>query len=167
VKEIDWVTPTGHTVFCDDIRQEANGKRLFVGVYGTTMFVRVSEFPVILPTLAFHVTYVDEPGVELPPLTLKIYFPGDEEETPSFISEFPEGFPPPEQRAAVHALQQETDENLKFAMAMPIVLNMVELTEPGSIRVRMQRGDELVRLGRLHVVAAPVPPETEAEAKPE
>lgn len=46
------------TIFCDDVRHEIGGKMTYVGVYGTTMYVR--EFPINLPQL-FIVANVNVP----------------------------------------------------------------------------------------------------------
>lgn len=46
------------TIFCDDVRHEVGGKMTYVGVYGTTMYVR--EFPLNLPQL-FVVASVSVP----------------------------------------------------------------------------------------------------------
>ena len=32
-----------HTLYCDDIRQETNGKAIYVGVYGNAMNITVDE----------------------------------------------------------------------------------------------------------------------------
>ena len=45
-------TPTGSTIFCDDIRYEINGKVTLVGVYAADM-VLPNDFPVTLPKICF------------------------------------------------------------------------------------------------------------------
>ena len=40
-----------HSVVCDDVRQENNGKFIFIGVYTPDM--TVPQIPVVLPTITF------------------------------------------------------------------------------------------------------------------
>ena len=162
MKELDAQVPSGWTTFCDDIRFENNGKRLFIGVYSGTMFVS-APFPITLPSLAFNVAYIDESGVELPPLSLKIFFPGDEEDSPSIVSEFPQGFHSEKQRASVDRPFEQPGDQLLMIMNIPLVVYGVEIKQPGAIKVRMHRGDEIIKMGRLNVMHHPeyVPPAPE------
>lgn len=50
--------PFAHALFCDDVRQEVNGKVTYVGVYGPDMLV--TRFPVTLPKLCVA-TFVSVP----------------------------------------------------------------------------------------------------------
>jgi len=43
------MTRSAHAIFCDDIRQEVNGKYTLTGVYGETLLA--SGFPLVLPKL--------------------------------------------------------------------------------------------------------------------
>lgn len=45
IRLIDWM-------ICDDIRQEANGKRMFIGVYDE--IITVAVIPVMIPQLIFY-----------------------------------------------------------------------------------------------------------------
>lgn len=47
-------TPYGLTIFCDDIRQEINGKLTLVGCYGPELRI-FGTYPVVLPILAAQV----------------------------------------------------------------------------------------------------------------
>lgn len=54
------------TIFCDDVRTEASGKRIYIGVYGSHLLV--DEFPARLQQLCIVVTAVtpvDEPFEKL------------------------------------------------------------------------------------------------------
>ena len=46
--------PYGLTIFCDDIRQEVNGKLTLVGCYGSDLHI-LGTYPAVLPTLAAHI----------------------------------------------------------------------------------------------------------------
>ncbi|MBR6000159.1 MAG: hypothetical protein IK089_02765 [Oxalobacter sp.] len=58
-----------HTLYCDDIRQEANGKAIYIGVYGNTMNITVDEAAfkenngVVVPRLCL-VTQLNSPASE-------------------------------------------------------------------------------------------------------
>lgn len=47
--------PSGHTIFCDDIRHETTGKVTYVGSYGSHMFV--ASVPAIVPKICCAVTF--------------------------------------------------------------------------------------------------------------
>ena len=50
--------PSGHSIFCDDIRQEISGKRTIIGMYATHLFV--PHIPCTLPMLSIYITFRDE-----------------------------------------------------------------------------------------------------------
>ena len=147
MKEVDWPAPCGYTVFCDDIRQEINGKHTLVGCYQGVMFVN-REFPVILPRFAMRVVYTERSDADIPDLKLNVFFPGDDDDNPAFSMDIsipkerpgPIGDPGPYPRAS---------------LTSPIVLDGVEIKERGRIRVRMYRGDEIIKLGALTIEKNP------------
>ena len=156
MKEVDWPVPCGYTIFCDDIRQEISGKRTLVGVYGASMYVN-AEYPVTFPQLSMVVHYMEDPDIELPPLILKVFLPDATEEEPSFQINLPKNFPTAQQRRDGEAQEDERGDGLRLIMTFPIQLGGVEIAKPGPIKVRMERGDELIRLGRLNVRQGEVP----------
>lgn len=50
-------------LFCDDVRQEINGKFILIGVYESgILFPEKTKFPVRLPSLGFFCRFMLEPG---------------------------------------------------------------------------------------------------------
>ncbi len=148
-------TPFGHTIFCDDIRQEVGGKISFMGTYRS--YIYFPSFPMDIPKFCLFVTYHEAAEGDIPPLELQVYFPDDEEGMPSFIQ--PHGFPalsgtPPPALVGLTPLR---------TMIIPVVFAPFHVEHAGPIRVRMKRGDDLVRLGALYADLPPnqdTPPAT-------
>ena len=69
--------PSGHTVFCDDIRHEINGKITLVGTYTNIMYISGS-LPHVLPKFCLGIVF-REAKDSLDNVTIKIFFPGDDE----------------------------------------------------------------------------------------
>jgi hypothetical protein len=138
----------GHTVFCDDIRDELGGKVSYIGVYQTRKMFVHGEFPVTLPKFGFAISYAQKKELFVQPTALRIYLPGDEEEKPSIETEFPliEGFLKD---------QAPSGENPFVAALARFVVSPLVINRPGTMKVRAVQGDEMVRLGALQVLPAP------------
>ena len=65
------IEPYGTTVFCDDIRDEVSGKRTYIGVYPNEMLVN-GDFPLLLPTFGFALTYLEPLDWPVEKVTIKI-----------------------------------------------------------------------------------------------
>jgi hypothetical protein len=143
----------GTTLFCDDIRQEADGKFIFIGVYGSAMLVRV-PFPVTLPKFAFGITFSQKRRLFEHDIGLRIFMPGDKDDAPSIQADL---------RAAAEAVaaaegaapnfEDPTEEPIVSVKAS-LILAPLTITSPGRIKVRIARRDDLIRLGTLAVMAA-------------
>jgi hypothetical protein len=70
-------TPYGFTIFCDDLRQEANGKVIYIGVYSADMIIYGSP-PMLLPTFVAATTYRERPGESDAPVKIKMFLPGND-----------------------------------------------------------------------------------------
>jgi hypothetical protein len=149
----------GYTIFCDDIRQEADGKLSFIGAYPGVMIVHV-PFPAPLPTFAMGVTLLQRRRVFVPGLSLRIFLPGDADEAPSIQGEMGEviGGSVAAETAQVNALHPDTQvsgedsyvtmlANLKFA---PLVIK-----QPGILKVIAVIGDNMIRLGAMRISTPP------------
>lgn len=155
---IDVETPDvfGYTVFCDDIRQEATGKFIFIGVYQGTMFIN-ADFPQTLPKLSFSLHVVMKNELAKPPIKLRIFVPGDEENSSveAEVGETEEG-----------GFHKAATENSK-AMGIPVedhihtvfFANMsfenFVIKQPGRIRVRIDIDGKRYKLGSLNVAKNP------------
>jgi hypothetical protein len=140
----------GYTIFCDDIRAEVGGKFTYVGAYSGNMFVQ-GEFPLTIPKFALGVVYMQRHDKIILPVKFWVFFPGDDEDKPSMQVEAP---PEATQQIAIAAAQQKMD----YATAyMHFGIANLVIREPGTMKVRAVRGDELIRLGALQILRAPTP----------
>jgi hypothetical protein len=142
----------GYTIFCDDIRAEVGGKLTYVGSYSGTMLVHGS-FPTIVPKLALGIVYLQRRDRLILPITFWIFLPGDAEDKPSIIAEMPH-------EAAidfgkVFAQKVETEETF-VTLYSQFALTPLHIAQPGILKVRAVRGDQLIRLGGLVIMPAPV-----------
>ncbi|HEY1543185.1 MAG TPA: hypothetical protein VGG01_12310 [Xanthobacteraceae bacterium] len=146
----------GFTEFCDDVRQEVGGKFSYIGVYGGNMFIH-GPFPITLGKFCLAITLMQlREGFE-PNIGLKIFLPGDSEDAPSIDAEFQETKEGAiaEQTAAQAAGLPKPDFSF-VAMNTKLIFSPFTINQPGDMRVRAVRRGELIRLGGLRIIAAPV-----------
>jgi hypothetical protein len=139
--------PYGYTVFCDDIRQEVGGKITFVGTYRQALIVH-GTFPITLPKFAMAIHYLEKTSETPEKVDLKVFFPGDADDAPSIsgelsLAEASKGVPDAEKNNPKRVSTFTTQ----------IVIAPFELKASGSIKVRIKRGDQIIRVGRLRVTA--------------
>lgn len=142
----------GNTLFCDDIRQEAGGKISLIGCY-SNIIVLHGPFPFIFPKFGFYITLTQRREVLDPNIEIKIFLPGDPEDTPSFHTESretTEGAVAEETARQVQGLPL-SDQRV-VTMHASIVAAPLIIKERGIIKVRALRQSELVRLGGIRVV---------------
>lgn len=144
----------GYTIFCDDIRAEVGGKITFVGMYPEAIVIH-TPFPALLPKFGMFFTYMQRRETAIAPTKLIIVMPGSTEDEPSLTIDLPaESFANELEKVAKATAAQQADKPF-MTLTGPLLLTNVVLKEPGLIRVRAVRGDELVRLGTLRVEAGP------------
>lgn len=137
--------PSGHTVFCDDVRQEASGKQTYVGTYNSIMFV--AGFPATLPQIHCVITYREEVDA-LGDVAIRVIHEVNDEDT--VIAEinisFSDSPPPP------------TDMTEPFLMKeakLIVPLSPFNIEAAGCLKVRAFRGEDEIRLGSLKIKEAP------------
>lgn len=151
MKSIDWPSPFGYTVFCDDLRQEVLGKITLVGVYGAELIV-YAFMPATLSKLAMSINYYERLGESDSPLELRIYLPGEDEQ-PAF-SQLIAG--EPLEKFRNHEVSADFPLEIPWVgMTVNIGFSPLELKEEGYIRVRMIRGDDEIKIGSLRIKAKP------------
>lgn len=136
--------PSGYVIFCDDIRHEVTGKTTFVGAYSVVMFIN-GTLPTVLPRICLAIAYREEQD-SLEDVTIKVFFPGDEDESPTASFDLkPQAdmIPPP------------TDEFMMREYRLYLDLPGITLKQEGRIKVRAYRGDAEIRLGSLTVAINP------------
>lgn len=152
--------PSGHVIFCDDIRHEVNGKVSFVGAYSNVMYI-TGSLPTTLPKLCMGIVYREE-HTSLEPVRIKVFMP-DENESENVLAEFgyepqPEMIPPPSEEFSFR------EARFLFETANFVV------PHEGKILVRAYRGDDEIRLARLEIILNPeqaiTPPVPTPEVSP-
>jgi hypothetical protein len=143
----------GYTIFCDDIRAEVGGKLTYVGCYAGTMFA--PTFPITLPKFCLGIVYMQQNDKIVLPIKIWVFLPGDDEDKPSIQAE---GSPEDDiaaaraAREARVALGGSTEELGYATVYSQFAVAGFVLKQPGVIRVRAVRGDQLIRLGSLEVL---------------
>lgn len=155
-------TPSGWSVFCDDVRREENGKWFFIGVYEAEMLISPS-FPASLPTFAVVIKYFERFNESDKPVKFAVTVPGMEE--PVFSHQM-------DRNALISPPEGETElENKRVSFISIAQFRNFQIPQPGAISVRAYRGDDEIHLGSLGVklnpaVASP-PPEPPPHAPPQ
>lgn len=169
IELVDTPDVFGSTIFCDDIRQESNGKFLLIGVYQGVILMNVA-FPVKIPRLALVVSVSQKVDKFHPHMVLHIFLPGDSDEKASLTAEFGEN--------EAGALLKHADANAD-AMGLPVGdrhyttahMNLqwdgLEIKQPGSIKVRVDIGGKRYKLGTIQVRPNPqIPQQTPPPSAP-
>jgi hypothetical protein len=142
MKKLPVPTNFGHTIFCDDIRNEVDGKVTYVGVYNGSMIVN-GAFPFTLAKFAVSATLVLD-AQDKSVYSFHIFLPGDAEGMPSVKID------------SVNSLNGNDlpklfDEDPRFALSFNGVLSSLVIASEGIIEVRAVKNEEYIRLGRLRV----------------
>lgn len=140
--------PFGHTLFCDDVRQEASGKVTFVGAYSGEMNVH-SDGPVAIPQLCLVATFIDSPeAITARPFIYRVILAGSAGE--QILAEIP--FDPPEQAMFddLPSSEQEVG-TLSANLRIEARLTPLLVIESCLLKSRIYRGDEEIRLGTMRI----------------
>lgn len=133
-----------YSIFCDDIRNEINGKLSLIGVVGHLLYV--STFPCVLPKLCVLITAMTDHDKPFKNLTFKV-FVGEE---PAFDVSLGE-----------NEIQQMTrnqgliDEPKGFATQAMVVITPLNLQEPSKIKVFVVADGEQIDCASLQISQAP------------
>jgi hypothetical protein len=150
---IDTPDAWGYTLFCDDIREEVGNKLTYLGTYAGRFMH--DKFPFVLPKIALGIVYYQRCNKVVLPIRYWIFLPGDTVEKPSIVQDHPrEKSQDLIKEGAVLAARLGT--NAAFTTThSQLSLVDVPIRQPGLIRVRAVRGEELIRLGTLEIALAP------------
>ena len=148
--------PSGHTIFCDDVRQEASGKQTLVGTYGTSMLV--SEFPAMLPQICCVISYREAPEAT-GKVAIRVIHEINDDETvmAEILYDIPEGSKPPAEMEGPFIMRTGS---------FLVQISPFAIEGPGLLKVRAFRDDDEIRLGALKISHAP-PPQPESDAASE
>jgi hypothetical protein len=143
MKVIPIATPSGFSIFCDDVRTEVNGKHLYIGVYTGDMFIQPA-FPAALPSFSVVIRYRERRGESKDDLKFVIFAPGNAE--PVFTG----GVSRAELDVVPKTDDPDVDDPMMELGLIATFVNFV-IPEAGRIKVRAIRGDEEIRLGTLQI----------------
>jgi hypothetical protein len=142
-------SPSGYVIFCDDIRQETNGKMIFIGVYpGNDMTVLSDSWPVTISKLSLAISYHENRDTFLSVSEIRIYLPGEPEDTPSFRIQ-----PPPKEalQAITPPRAFDDDADLMKGFVTYTIFSPLVIQQEGGIRVIAYIGDDTFKLGSLYI----------------
>jgi hypothetical protein len=137
----------GHTIFCDDIRFEVDGKATFVGAYPAGVLLVRSEFPITIPKFCFGMFFFQKKELFRSNVGLRIFLPGDTDEKPSIEAELQAPAEPP---SVGHPMDGQYT-----MIGSNVVLSPFAIERPGRIKVRVLREGILHRIGSIRVAAFP------------
>jgi hypothetical protein len=140
-------SPTGFTIFCDEVRQEINGKLLFLGVYTNEMLI-AGTMPIALPVFTAFVNYQEKINEIEDHVIIKLFVPGMDDSI--FQIELPPRQAPP--------ATPLPDEDLNIRSMVPIRIAPFPILSEGLIRVRAFIRDDEIRLGTLAIRVVPSVP---------
>jgi hypothetical protein len=147
----------GHTLVCDDVRQETTGKLIYIGVYHGIMYVQGS-FPITLPRLCFSIDLAQKLEAFSPKIKLQIFVPGDSADNASIQAEMGEkpGAEGAFQRAADVEAAGIPDADKKYlTIFSTLMFENFLLQGEGIIKVRADINGKRYDLGGLRVSKAP------------
>lgn len=137
-------TPTGYSLFCDDIRQEDNGKQIIIGMYSGDLLA--TSFPILLPNFRVLIHYQERFKESDLPVKVTITAPAAPgEDIVVFQFDMP--------RESFDRVQVPTDsvDEPFVSTVLNAAFSPIIFTHAGRIKVRAYRGDDEIRLGTLRI----------------
>jgi hypothetical protein len=142
---ITWPTPFGYVIFCDDVRNEVDGKTTIVGAYGADIVFGI-PLPVTVAKFAMVIKYFELLNESIDPVKIEVYVPGDEDGKPSTSIDLPV------EEIRNMPLPKGTDiEDARIGASFNIILSPFTILKEGYIKVQAVRGNDIIKLGRLRV----------------
>lgn len=143
-------SPYGHCIFCEDIRQEVDGKQTYVGVINGPELYVLGLLPTSIGKFSVYIHFAQRPADITENAKIQILFPGDEEGKASgeinidlltLVRELP-------------PVPSDVDDPF-MGFHTSVVFNPVNIISEGHIRVRAVIGSKHYSLGSLRVIARP------------
>ena len=145
MKLLDLPEVFGYTLFCDDIRVEADGKINYIGTYLADLNVNAA-LPILVPKFAFGITLFQKEELFQPNVKLLIFMPGDTEDVASIQADITEATP------GETAKSRSRSKEPYIAARAHLILAPFTINQTGTIRVRAIHRDKMIRLGALGVI---------------
>lgn len=143
--------PAGYVIFCDDIRQEVNGKITLVGVYGGEMTI-YGNAPASIPKLGIAIRFRVDPN-DLPLSAIIQVTKETASETEILLDRPIEAGPIP---AEFEFPQSVNSDGKKYVeIGINAECGQLTFTEKTTLRVKVLIGDDEYRIGALTAKLAP------------
>jgi hypothetical protein len=141
-------TPSGYTIFCDDIRHEVTGKTTLVGVYNNQLIV-TGITPVTIPQICAAITLrILPPEKPLNPV-IKIF--RNDQTDPLFV--FEADIEPAENSLIPAPMPNMESDSVTFLqIGITAQMQAITIDESCTLRVRAFIENDEVRLGSLQIV---------------
>jgi hypothetical protein len=137
----------GTSIFCDDIRNEIDGKISLIGCYSHAIVLKEPP-PFIMPKFGIHIMLICEKIVAVESLNLRILAPGPDGDEITIIDVAPEF--PPEARSPPKKKQGA------FASATKVVQDLIispfEIFGTGTVRVVVNFNGTDIAAGALRII---------------
>jgi hypothetical protein len=133
--------PYAYCIFCDDVRNEANGKAMFIGIYNDAI-VFPHAAPATMRQLCFALHYVEPIGFSEEAVKLQIV--KSDQNDPLVTAEIMPAGPRPAFEAS-----EEDGKNLLFRFVVPIPDPVFETD--CTIKVQFVLGEYVITGGRVQV----------------
>jgi hypothetical protein len=152
------ISPHGHTVFCDDVRQEVGNKITLVGVYSGTMeFSEDVQFPLIIPRLCIGIFWTEAADTSVKEIAFRVTLAeldADPHSDDGIL--LAESIANVGEAKFVNMPDEQTLLRLRGAAVKNItsfvILSPLPLAGPGKIRVRAFRDGEPWMAGSLRII---------------
>ncbi|CAN5386442.1 hypothetical protein BH10PSE11_BH10PSE11_30940 [soil metagenome] len=148
-------SPQGFCIFCEDIRQEINGKQTFVGTIPGGELNVLGVLPTAIGKFCIHATYKQRLSDDMGPLVIEVHMPGDDEDKPTARAQTSLS------ELAEKLAQPESDDPF-IGIAMGFEFNPLEIKKEGKILVSAIRAGKRYKLGALGVKSRPLEQKKEA-----
>jgi hypothetical protein len=150
-------SPTGFCIFCEDIRQEINGKQSYIGVFGGSELKVLGALPASIGKFSINAIFRQRVTDGIEPITLEVHLPGDDDDKPSAridaaIEDIAAQLPPPAADVDDPFLQ----------VAIGFQFNPLAIAQEGRITVSAVKAGKRYRIGSLRVISEPPPEMKEA-----
>lgn len=140
-------------IYCDDIRQEVNGKLSFIGVYANDMLV--NKFPIVVSKLCVSVKTLAPASDPINSMTVRIL--KDDELLQEIVvgeDQIAASLQKPEEELAI-----QDEENRVQLTQFLLTFSPLQFVEPCKIKVRVQTDKDELRGLALKVGLMPPSPE--------
>lgn len=146
-------SPYGYCTFCEDIRQEMNGKQTYVGVVvGTDLNIQ-GVLPAGIGKFSIFATFRQRLTDGLGPVVFEVHMPGDEDDKPSARMEFSIT----DIIANLPAVAPDIDDPF-LGIGLGFEFNPLLIKQEGRIQVSAFKAGKRYKLGSLRVISRPPAP---------